>query len=148
MKQGFVSLYGRITIERDVLYFRSPYLPFEKTAFVQIGFECLCIAAFIIRLVSADKPMDNFMTIVFGVLVLSRFPDMYDKFFRTSYASRIPLSAIQYFTLEDDPHGIQTEIKLHLKNGRYKTIVFRKLENQLEPFVALLSANNAHLAPA
>jgi hypothetical protein len=54
--------------------------------------------------------------------------------------------AVQNFTYKDDHHGLQTELKLQLRNGRYKSIIFRKLENQLEPFIAFLSSNTALLA--
>ena len=44
MKHEFVTLYGKATIEREVLYLRVPYLPFEKTAFAQIGIEMVLIS--------------------------------------------------------------------------------------------------------
>lgn len=131
-----MTLYGKAFIENDNLYFRFTYLPFEKTAFAELGLELIWILLFILRLVSSDSRMDYFVTIVWGLLLLSRIPVMYDKFFRRSYANRIPLSAIQDFTTESDLHGIQTEVRLLLKNGRYRKIVFRNLEGQQETFLA------------
>jgi hypothetical protein len=146
MKQEFATLYGRIIIERDVLYLHAPYLPFEKTAFAQVAYELLWMALFAMRLFGADTPTRIVITVIFGLLVLSRLPNMYDKFFKRSYASRISLSSIRNFTVKDDHHGLQTELKLQLRNGRYKSIIFRKLENQLEPFIAYLSGDAALLA--
>lgn len=148
MKEEFVTLYGKATIERDTIYLRSPYLPFEKTIFAQIGIEIIWILSFVLQLITTDTPMQTFVTIVLGFLVFTRFPGMYDKCFKRSYASCIPLSAIQNITIQDDLHGIQTEAKLHLKNGRYKKITFRKLEGQLEKFFVSLSSYNFFLKPA
>jgi hypothetical protein len=141
VQQEFLTVYGRAVIERDTLYLRSLYLPFERTAFAQIGIEVLWITAFVTRLFSLDTSMRMMLAIVWGMLVLSRTPVMYDKFFKRSYASRIPLSSIRQITTITDEHGIQTEVKLQLNNGRYKKIAFRNLENQLEPFLAVFASS-------
>ena len=43
---------------------------------------------------------------------------------------------------EEDFHGIQIDVKLHLRNGRYKKLIFRKHEHQLESFLAAVSPYN------
>ena len=147
MKQEFVTLYGRAIVERNTLYLRSPYLPFEKTAFAQVGIEMVWLALLVSRLFAADSSWRVMITIFWGLLVISRIPFMYDKFFKWSYARRIPLIAISDITIQDDIHGMQTEVKLHLKNGRYKKILFRKLENQTEAFSeAVISYSAAQTA--
>ena len=140
MKHEFVTLYGKATIEREVLYLRVPYLPFEKTAFAQIGIEMVFISLLVSRFFSLDTTMRIMITLIWSLLILSRVPLMYDKFFKRNYSRRIPLSAITNITTEDDVHGLQTEVKLHLKNGRYKKITFRKLENQHQPFIETVSS--------
>ncbi|HEY0040496.1 MAG TPA: hypothetical protein VGB71_07530, partial [Flavisolibacter sp.] len=75
-------------------------------------------------------------------LLISTFPTMYDKFFKRSYASRIPVGSIQNITTQEDGHGIQTEVRLQLNNGRYKIITFRNLEGELERFADTLSVYN------
>lgn len=138
MKQEFVTLYGQAIIERDTLFLRSLYLPFEKTPLAQIGIELIWLTVFVSRLFSLDTSMRMIIAIVWGLLIASRIPTMYDKFFKRSYATRIPLSSIERITKKKDAHGLETELRLHLKSGRYKSIVFRNLEKQLEPFISAL----------
>ena len=142
MKQEFVTLYGKAVIEQDILYLRSTYLPFEKTAFAEIGIEVIWILLFASRLFFLDSSMHIMTTIIWGVLLISTFPTMYDKFFKRSYASRIPVGSIQNITTQEDGHGIQTEVRLQLNNGRYKIITFRNLEGELERFADTLSVYN------
>ena len=144
MKQEFTTLYGKAIVERGVLHFRSPYLPFYKTAFAEIGYEILWLSWFPLRLFTSDKPMDYFVAGVIGILVLTRIPTMFDKFLKRSYSSRIPLSwIVSVDTADDDPHGLHITVRLFLKSGRYKKIRFRKLENQHEPFVVSLSQHSS-----
>jgi hypothetical protein len=95
MKKEFVTLYGKAVIERDVLFLRPVYLPFEKTAFAQIGIELVWLLIFTIRSVSIESTKDIIITIAWGVIILFRSPAIYDKFFRRSYANRIAIPFIQ-----------------------------------------------------
>ncbi|MDQ6609939.1 MAG: hypothetical protein M3Y85_08980, partial [Bacteroidota bacterium] len=74
-----------------------------------------------------------------GVLLLMRLPKFYDVFIKRSYAIRIPLSNIKSVTLTEDTYGLQIYATLYLKNGRYKKIAFRKLEDQSTPFEVAVS---------
>jgi hypothetical protein len=138
MKAKFPTVYGLAVVENDTLFLRSFYLPFSRTSFAKVGYELLWIAAFVFQFFR-DEPQKYVGIVVWAVLVLLRLPDMVDVFFKRSYATRIPFQQIQDFTLEDDRHGYQTIVKLLLKNGRYRKIIFRKLENQAESFADLLS---------
>ena len=92
MKQEFVTLYGKAIIERDVLYFRSPYLPFIKTAFSQIGYEMSFVLVFIIQVFfREDEPKKYIGALLFGFLILSRLPEMYNKLVKRTYSNRISL---------------------------------------------------------
>jgi hypothetical protein len=141
MKQEFVILYGKAVIEGKTLYFHSPYLPFEKTAFAQIGLELVWLFTFVLRIVTVDTKMDMMIAIVWAMLTLGRLPIINDKFFKRSYANRIPLAGVHSYSAEDDTYGIQTIVKLHLKNGRYRKMIFRTHEKQVEPFIAALQLN-------
>ena len=139
-----MTLYGKAIIDRETLHLRSPYLPFGETAFALIGLELLYALALIISIFfKQDGPGKYISILAFSFLLLTRFPNMYEKFLKRSYSSRIPLSKIRDYKVEDDHHGIQTEITLYLENGRYKKIIFRKLENQYEAFIEAFSAHSS-----
>src|SRR5918993_4245468 len=143
MKQEFVTLYGRAIIEKDTLYLRSPYLPFEKTAFAQVGYRLAFPLIFILQFFRSEGPKMYVGLLLWGIIMLFHLPALYDVLFKRSYASRIPLSRIRSYKIEDDHHGIQTEITLYLKNGRYRKILFRKLENQHVPFTEFISMHSS-----
>ena len=83
--------------------------------------------------------------LLWGLIMLFHLPALYDVLFKRSYASRIPLSRIKSYKIEDDHYGIQTEVTLYLKNGRYKKIISRKLENQHVPFTEFLELHSTEL---
>lgn len=137
-KQEFFTAYGFAVFERDVVYFRSPYLPFFKTAFAQIGYALLLPAVFILQFFRQNK-LWLIGAFAFGLLMLTNIDKIYHALFKKSYFSRIPLKNIVDFSTEEDQHGLQTTLKLKLQNGRYKEVLFRTHEGQLEPFTQLLS---------
>ncbi|HVK96647.1 MAG TPA: hypothetical protein VM368_02465 [Flavisolibacter sp.] len=139
MKQEFVTLYGKAAIEREVLYLRSPYLPFGKTAFARIGFELIWVLLFVVQFFDDHGPKKYVGIVMWGIMLLFRTPNLYDVLFRRSYTTRIPLHRIKSYSIDDDLLGLQTMVTLQLKNSRYKKLIFRKLEHQAEPFTELLS---------
>ena len=140
MKQEFVTLYGKVIIQNDKLFIRSFYLPFYKTAFVRIAIEVIWIIILLFILFYPEEGAKRKVEILFfSVMTLLRLPIFYEVFFKKSYVNRILFDKIKSFTVEDDYRGLQTIVKLYLKNGRYRKIYFRKLENQVEPFTELLS---------
>lgn len=146
MKQEFVTLYGRAVIEGDTLFFRSPYLPFTKTPFAQIGYELVFVLAFVMQFYREPGARRNMGIVVFGFLLLTHLPALYQKLVKDSYATRIPLSRIISVEAADDHHGLQTAVTLHLKNGRHKKVTFRKLEGQMGAFIQAVSTHG--LVPA
>lgn len=139
MKQEFVALYGKIILEKERLYFRFMYLPFHKTAFARIALELLYVLAFSLSFFMDEGPKRNMRLVMWGFLLLTRLPNLYDVFFKKSFSNRIHLNRIKSVSISDDHHGLQTYVTLRLVNGRYKKIAFRKLENQHEAFVETVS---------
>lgn len=135
MKQEFVTLYGKATIEKNILYVRNLDIPFSKTAFSTIGYQSLFVIIFIFQFLRSEGPLYYVRIIVFGMLLAFHVPEIYDLLFKRSYASRIPLDKIKSVEMDEDYHGLQTNVILRLNNGRYRKIPFRKLENQYEAFV-------------
>lgn len=139
MNREFATVYGKVIIERNILYLRSPYLPFSKTAFAKFGYVFLLIFIFIVQFFRDNDARKYIGITIWGIFLITRLPEIYDILFRRSYASRIPLNRIENYTNTDDTIGLQTTVQLQLKNGRYKKILFRKLEHQAEPFIEAVS---------
>lgn len=140
MKQEFVTLYGKVVIERDVVYIRSLELPFSKTAFAVISYNMLWVLIFLMQFFRDDEPRKYIGILMFGFLLLFRIPEIYDALIKRSYASRIPLNRVKTVNTEEEEHiGLNVTVVLHFKIGRYKKIVFRKLEQQYQPFVEAVS---------
>ena len=49
MKQEFTTVWGKAYVERDTLFLRSIYHPFEETAFARIGLHLLLIFLFVFQ---------------------------------------------------------------------------------------------------
>lgn len=149
MKHEFVTLYGKAVIERDVVYIRSVDIPLSKTSLAIISYNLLWIVVFVMQFFREEGPRKYIGIVLFGVLFLSRFREVYDALIKRSYASRIPLDRIRSVTIEEQEHiGLNVDVILHLKSGRYKKIVFRKLEGQYQPFIGLVSQHIAQPQPA
>lgn len=139
MKQEFVTSTGTVIVERDVLYVRKK-LDVIPRKMVLRNIFALC---FLIRFIAAfsEEPVSkrNFEIFLYGVgTVILLGPIVYDLVTK-SYAKRIPLRQIEFYRTEEDINGLETHVHLTLPLGRTRTFSFRKLENQLGPFLETLA---------
>jgi hypothetical protein len=139
MKPGFVTVYGKVIIENNSLFIRHVDVPFSRSAFVQILKELMVVALFFRQLFRDEEAVRYVGLILWGVVLLFHTPEIYDLIVKRSYANRIPLSKITGYDTKDQINGLDVHVILKLKNGRYRTIIFRKLENQYESFTEMLS---------
>lgn len=139
MKQKFYTLHGWIHFQNDHLYFRSPYVPLSKTALAQFAYALFWPAALVLIIFLNGSSRRTLDLIFWSVLLLIRIPDIYDIFLKKSFANKIPLQDIRSYELTEDQYNMQTTLRLKLKNGRYKKIIFRNHENQLHPFIDAIS---------
>jgi hypothetical protein len=102
MKQGFVTVYGKLIIENNTLFIRNVEVPFSRSMYARVLKEIFIVA-------------------------------------KRDYANRIPLQHIVHYSTKDHLSGLEVDVILQLKNGRYRKIAFRKLEHQHESFIELLS---------
>lgn len=147
-KQEFATQYGRIVVEQDILSFQMPHRPLAEAAIVQIGLELLWAGLFFVQLLTAERPRDWVVAGIYSLLTVVRLPTAYDRLFRRNYSSRLQLSRIKAYKTQDDPHGVLTELTLFLQNDRYRKILFRKREGQVEAFIACLSMGSVQATAA
>ena len=139
----FVTLYGKVVIERNVLFIRNFDVPFTRTNLFRIVYELCFIGVFIMSFFIENAPKKYLHLLAWGILLLSRVTQLYDILFSRSYSNRIPLSRINSVTTSADNSGHHTFVHLHLKNGRYRVIPFRTLEKQHETFIEAITSELA-----
>ncbi|HEV7330075.1 MAG TPA: hypothetical protein VGN63_03460 [Flavisolibacter sp.] len=97
------------------------------------------MAAFVLQFYRSEGPFFYVGIIIWSLFLIDRLPRMFDLLFKRSYANRIPIQSILSFDHEEDRNGLEAIVRLHLSNGRYRRLRFRKLEHQLELFTEQLS---------
>ncbi len=145
MAQEFISVHGKLMIEREKLFIRTLLMPsFTETIFfIAVGF--LSISLFLARFF-AESDWDLFKSIVIAlVIVLPRISVLYDVLMKRSFSYRIPLSKIKSYEALPDNLGLETILKLHLSSGRYRSIRFRTLEKQIEPLTEAIEKHQSQL---
>jgi hypothetical protein len=138
-QQEFVTLYGKAIIERDVLFLRSYNVPFTRTNFFRVGYELCFIAIFVLSFFKDEGPGKYISILGWGFVLLFRFTEWFDILLKRSYAHRIPLNRVESVATEPDQFGLNTNIRLQLRNGRYRIIPFRTMEKQYEAFIEAIS---------
>jgi hypothetical protein len=139
MKQGFVTVYGKLIIENNTLFIRNVVVPFSRSIYARVLKEIFIVAAFIMQFYREDEIRSLIGLILWGFILLYHIPEIWDLVAKRDYANRIPLQHIVHYSTKDHLSGLEVDVILQLKNGRYRKIAFRKLEHQHESFIELLS---------
>ena len=139
MKQGFVTVYGKLIIENNILFIRNVEVPFSRSIYARDLKEVFIVTAFIVQFYRDDEIRSLIGLILWGLVLLYHLPEMWDLVAKRDYANRIPLHQIMHYDTKDHLNGLEVDVILQLKNGRYRKIPFRKLEHQHESFIELLS---------
>ena len=139
MKHEFISSRGKVIIEGNVLYIRYLQGNFEETIAGRLFLPAILLALSLLKLIWPEEPLDYIIGGFWALFFLGYAPRIYDILVKRSIAGRIPLNRIQSFELVPDEIGLETELRLHLKNGRYRPIRFRTLEQQVLPLTQLLT---------
>lgn len=140
MDQEFVTSMGRVLLNNQRVLIKDLKFNFWKTAFGEIALPAVIIALAFFGIFGPTKLLGYVVTAVFVALFFSTsFKQLYAAIVKKSYSAYIPINRIKSFELKPDEFGLETELRIHLKNGRYRSIVFRTLEKQYEPFTVQLS---------
>lgn len=139
MIQEFITAKGKIIKERDVLFIKNLNWKFHDSLVYELLISVLFLIVAVWRFMDIERDWDLFRACLFSIIALSFAYPLYDVVFRRSLSKRIPLQKIKSFEIKDGESQLEKAVILHLKSGRYKKILFRKLENQYEPFTELVS---------
>lgn len=137
MNQEFITSNGKVVRERNILFIKTLKFHFSDSIIGQWLWALVPVFAILI-----SCSLDGWRK-VSGLFYLLLFFDnlklLYRLLFTKSFAGRIPLEKINSFEIKPDKTGLETHVILKLKSGRYRTIAFRTLEKQYEPFTELIS---------
>ena len=140
MKQEFITVSGKVIIEKNILLIRAFYFRVNWSIILKLIVPLLIWMMFIVLLF--DEPKDskwNFRIFMWGLMSVLQLPNIYEMLIQRSYSNSIPLNRIKSFEVKQDIVGYITLVIIKLKNGRYRTIKFRTLEKQYESFTELVS---------
>ena len=140
MDQEFVTSAGKVIVSSKRLLVQDMKVNFAKTAIGEVTVPALLIACIVYSYVDPTKPFSWIAAVLFsGVFLFYYSKQLYRAVIRKSYSSYIPVSRITSLEVKPDESGLETEVRLHLKNGRYRSIAFRTLEKQYQPFTESVS---------
>ena len=142
MLQGinFTTVHGRVLVESEMLYIKNLRFSWRDSLFGKLLLPMALLTVALTKFVYADVPFDYFLASVWLVLFLTHSTTLYTVLVLQSFSSDIPLNRIRSASLRmPSTNSLEIELRLHLKNGRYRIIRFRRLEKQWEGFLQSLS---------
>lgn len=140
MDQEFVTSMGKVMLNNQRVLIKDLKFNFWKTAVGEIALPATILGLAIFSFFNPTRLLGYIVAAAFVALFFSTaFKQLYAALVKKSYSAYIPINRIKSFELKPDEFGLETELRLHLKNGRYRSIVFRTLEKQFEPFTKQLS---------
>jgi hypothetical protein len=149
MQQQFITSRGKAVIERDILYINNikadPVFAFNL---LQLIIVCAWLLSEMTGLghdvlsIPAEIGGTILILNIFNIVPIFKF------LFKKCLSNRIPLHRIISYEIKEDDNGLENEVILHLRSGRYKSIAFRKLEKEDERFLEIISQTIAQPQPA
>jgi len=146
MRQEFVTTTGIAVVENNILYVKRKTGSNYKTLF-RIVVSLLFIYRVLLEIEKEPSPKRSIGIFVYSVATLIWLTPLIYDLFTKSLSNRILLTKIESYKIEEDVNGLEVHLILQ-HSFRKKIITFRKLENQLEPFIAALEANQIIMEPA
>lgn len=133
MKQEFITLEGRISIERDLLYikrlkYRQDYEHYRYLAWM----------FFAISIIERGKKTAPLAYVMVGITAIILLVMGIRVIYLNKWKSRFHLSRLKSYKVEDDGMGLETKITLYFRSGTAKDIIFRTSEKQHDAFLQLI----------
>lgn len=140
MDQEFVTSSGKVSLNAKRVLIQSLKFNFWKTAVGEIALPVFILSIAFLSFLNRNKPFSYFAAAIFiGLFFSTSFKQLYEALVKKSFADYIPVKRIKSFEMKADEFGLETEVRLHLRNGRYRSIIFRTLEGQYQLFTEGLS---------
>jgi hypothetical protein len=139
MTEEFITARGKVHLNDQRLIVQDLKVEFSKTLVGELSLPVIVFTLTILSFWNRSKAF-GFIAAVYAVLfILYYFDGLYTILLKKSYSNYIAVNRINSVTVKPDKFGLETEVRVHLKNGRFRSIVFRARENQYEPFIKSIS---------
>lgn len=143
MSEEFITLNSRLTVKNDTLIEKKLKVNREEGFTRFLAFVVLVsLVAFCIYRIAFDN---NYFYIIQLILVLMWLAPhtkrVYTSLFIKTLKTSIRIDEIQTLTSSKLDNGLETQVTLHLKNGRKKFLIFRDAENQVDDFLRSMETN-------
>jgi hypothetical protein len=143
MSVEYLTLNSRLSIKKDVLTEKKLKVNAEEGFTRLMAFVVLvALVAFCIYRIAVDN---NYFYIIQLILVLMwlapHIKRVYTSLFIKTWKTSIRIDEIQSLTSSKLDNGLETQVTLHLKNGRKKFLIFRDAENQVDDFIRSMETN-------
>jgi hypothetical protein len=137
MSAEFITLNSRLTIKKGTLIEKKLKVNTEEGFTRLIAFMALlAFLAFCIYRIVVDKKYFFIIQLLLVLIWLApHFKRINTFLFVQTWKSSIRMDYIQRVTSSKLQNGLETQVTLHLKNGRKKFLTFRDAENQVDDFV-------------
>ncbi len=136
MPTEFITLDGRLTIKFAAVIEKK--LKQNKEGFMRFAAFTLWVALLAFCVYRVVEERDYFF-ILQGVVTLfwmePGIKSIYASLFVETWKSTIPFADIQSVNSAPLDNSLETQVTLHLKNGRKKFYVFRNAEKQADDFI-------------
>lgn len=137
MNTELITLNSRINIKKGVITEKKLKTDTEEGFTRSIAFvTLLAILAFCFYRIFFDK--DYFYIIQLFLVLIWLAPHIkriYASLFIKTWKSVIRIADIESVASLKMQNGLETQVTMHLKNGRKKFLIFRDAENQVEDFI-------------
>lgn len=143
--KDFILTDGKVTIDNSKIFIDSANQKLSRK-FRDLLLYALVIVSFIDRIDKYEElssTYDVIKTLFFGLATIVVIYFIVQFIFRHNWNSKLDINSITSVEIEDD--GNEVEVLLINTSKRKKTINFRKLENQVEPFLEILKKRNSRL---
>ena len=141
----FITINSKLTIKDSSIHQKYLVTWFSRGFYVSAFFFIWALNTFFEKIdVAREKGNSSgwVSVVIFGFLLLVYLVIACDFVFRRYWKSRLEISRITVIKLGQDETGLETNMILKLRSGRYKPLRFRTLENQFERFVEAICSVN------
>jgi hypothetical protein len=148
-KLEFFTLDCRITIQRSNIYHKKVKdgtQTIHYRSLILIGFA-LVVYLTILEIKEDGNYFSLLRILVLAFLLAPEFKSIYKTLFVKTWKSIIPLKDVKAITTKPLDNGLETEVTLHLQNGRKKFYTFRNAEGQMKAFIDAVEAPITATAP-
>ena len=134
MKQEFITARGKLFIDDEKLVIRNYKLKNRSDMYWMGLMALVCLYR-----LEKDSPIAMLNYLLLGIIGFILLLSLIEVLFIYSWKNKIRLQEIVTYKVTNDQVGLETMVTLKLRSGKQKEILFRTHEQQLQPFLELIS---------